>query len=40
MEKLLHAPNEEAYKKVLDKFAVNLPVYTRTIKGGKILIAY
>lgn len=34
MAKLLQAESEDAYRQVLERFAQDLPVTNRTIKGG------
>ena len=34
MEKLLHAESETTHRQILERFAEELPVTNRTIKGG------
>jgi hypothetical protein len=35
MEKLHQAESEESHRQVLERFAQDLPITNRTIKGGK-----
>lgn len=35
MEKLLTAETEDIQRQILDRFAQDLPITNRTIKGGK-----
>ena len=34
MEKLLQAESEDAHRQILERFAQDLPITNRTIKGG------
>ena len=37
MEKLLDAENEEIQRQILDRFAQDLPITNRTVKGGEYI---
>lgn len=40
MEKLLDAENEEIQRQILDRFAQDLPITNRTVKGGMVQNVY
>lgn len=40
MEKLQQAETEETQRQILERFAQDLPVTNRTIKGGNNLLYY
>jgi len=40
MEKLQQAETEETQRQILERFAQDLPVTNRTIKGGNNLVYY